>query len=483
MRFMTRGLMGLFLAGLTAALLMAAGMVVLSSLKQDKTAGHGSKSARERVFVVNVMQIEPTTATPVIRTFGEVISGRTLELRAASGGSLVKIADNFREGGLVHEGELLFQTDPATAQAKAQLSATELDEAKAELSEANEALGLAKDELRAAVHQYELRQQAYKRQKSLRERGIGTESALETAALSASSAEQASLAKRQSLANAKSRINRAKIALSRSQINHNEAQRILNDTSVTAKFDGVLSDVTGDLGGLVNANERLARLIDPNALEVAFRITSAEFMRMTAQNKSINSAKVIVKLNGTGEGVIAKIDRVSAAVGEGKTGRELFASLDSEKVSNARPGDFVSVTLEEPALDNVVILPSTAASATGDILVLGKNDRLEVMKVEILRKQADQIIVPIGKLKGREIVLERAPQLGAGIKVKPRRDEASENNDQTVPVSDELLQRMIAYVEANKKIPVDLKRSILGKLNSPKIPKETYDRITSRLGE
>lgn len=256
MKFLTRSLMGLFLAGMTVALLLTASTIILSALKDDDSKGHVN-GPRERVFSVNVALVKPIDATPVIDTYGEVISGRTLELRAASGGSLVQIADNFREGGLVHKGELLFQTDPATASAKAQLSQTELDETKAELSEANEALGLAKDELRAAERQFELRQQAYKRQKSLRDRGIGTESALETTALSASSAEQASLTKRQSLANAKARINRAKIALSRSQINYSEARRILDDTSVTAKFDGVLSDVTGVLGGLVNANERV----------------------------------------------------------------------------------------------------------------------------------------------------------------------------------------------------------------------------------
>lgn len=486
MKFMTRGLMGLFLAALTAALILAAATVFMSALKDRQSGGRHSGSPRERVFSVNVIFVKPVRTTPVIETFGEVISGRTLELRAASTGALVQMSDSFREGGMVHKGDLLFQTDPATASANAQLSKAELEEAKAELSEANEALGLARDELRAAERQYELRQQAMERQKSLRERGVGTESALETAALSASAAEQAALVKRQALANAKARINRANIAVSRREINYQETLRILSETSVIAKFDGVLSDVTGDLGALVNANERLARLIDPSALEVSFRLSNAEFNRLAGNGQSINQAKVIVKFAGFDKPISARVDRVGAAVGEGQTGRELYASLDPNQIATVRPGDFVSVNLDEPVLENVAVLPATAASANGEVLVLGESDRLEAKIVTVLRKQGDEIIIAIGDLSGREVVRERAPQLGAGIKVEVRRDDSTALQTQkaveTVQISDEVRQKMIAFVQASKRMPDEVKQSILGKLRGPEIPKATYDRIKSRMG-
>jgi len=420
MKSMTRGLFGLFLAGLTAALLLAALGVLRSAMESSGSEGHKAAGGRERIFVVNVQKLEPTRTTPVVDTFGEVVSGRTLELRAASSGTLVKMASSFREGGVVHKGELLFQTDPATAKAKAALAITALDDAKAELGDAREALGIARDELRAAQHQYALRVQVLERQKSLRKRGVSTETAQETAALAASAADQAALVKRQALANAKARINRAKIALARSRINADEAKRILAETSQYAKFDGVLSDVTGDLGALVSANERLAKLIDPTALEVAFRVSNAEFLRLVGTDQNYTQTKVSVTFGGQKQPVTARVDRVNAAVGVGQTGRELYASLDVAKTVNARPGDFVSIRLQEPALENVAVLPATAASAMGEVLVLGKDNRLEAKKVRILRKQGDKIIIALGDLAGREVVLERAPQLGVGIKVRVR---------------------------------------------------------------
>jgi multidrug resistance efflux pump len=431
MRFIIRGFFGLFLAGMTAALILAAVTVLLSAIKGSQSDGGHSRQAQERIFTVNVATVQPVRAVPVIETFGEVISGRTLELRAASGGALVQMADNFKEGGVVYKDTLLFQTDPATASANAQLSQASLDEAEVELNEAIEAVALAKDELLAAEHQHELRQQVLKRQTSLRDRGIGTETALETAALAASSAKQAVLTKRQALANAKARINRAKISLSRSNINFNEAARILAETSVIAEFDGILSEVTGNLGALVNSGERMALLIDPNALEVSFRISNTEFNHMTRDGLNLSAAKVFVSIDGSDKAIPAFVDRVSAAVGEGQTGRELYAALDPVEIATVRPGDFVTVRLEEPALENVAVLPATAASATGEVLVLGKGDRLEVLNVEILRKRGNEIIVAIGGLAGREIILERAPQLGTGIKVEPRRSNKGLSKEQT----------------------------------------------------
>ena len=61
--------------------------------------------------------------------------------------------------------------------------------------------------------------------RSLLKRGVGTEAAVETAELSASSAETQALSKRQAVANAKARINRAKTSLKRSTINLNENKK------------------------------------------------------------------------------------------------------------------------------------------------------------------------------------------------------------------------------------------------------------------
>ena len=420
MRFISRSLMGLMLLTLTFALLALAGNSIFSAYKDRSSGGFGNRQARERVFTVEVAEIKLAAHAPEIATFGEVISGRTLELRAAASGQLVQMSPNFREGGVVTKGEILFQTDPANARSKLRITQNELAEAKADLIDARRNLALAEDEVKAAENQLALRKRSMERQDSLRERGVVTDTAMETAELAVSSAEQSLLAKRLSLANALAKIARSETLVDRRKINAQEAQRILNDTTVTAEFDGVLSNVSSVLGRLVNTNEQLGQLIDPNALEVSFRVSGDEFRALSAANGGLQSAKVQISITNWDIGFTGQIDRVSAAVGAGKTGRELFAKLSNAAEIGIQPGDFVSIALREPPLENVAKIPASAASTNGDVLLVGEGNRLEDARVTILRKQGDNLIVRADALAGKQLVLARAPQLGAGIRVEPR---------------------------------------------------------------
>ena len=59
-----------------------------------------------------------------------------------------------------------------------------------------------------------------------------------------------------------------------------DALRHLNDTVMRAEFAGVLSGVSLVQGGLISANERVGQLIDPSALEVAFRVSTQQYARL-----------------------------------------------------------------------------------------------------------------------------------------------------------------------------------------------------------
>ncbi len=486
MRFMARGLFGLCLLTLTLGLLALAGQMLVQSVQERNAGDRRPRIANERVFAVEVAPIVLIDHAPVISTFGEIVSGQTLELRAAAGGALVQMSPNFREGGEVAEGELLFQTDPSNANSKLLLAEAELAEARSDLIDANSDFSLAGEEVAAAETQLRLRQQAMERQKSLKERGVGTEASIETAELSASSAQQAVLAKRLSHSQARSRIARAETAVSRNQINHSEAKRVFDDTTVYAKFDGVLSGVKAVLGGLVNANEKLGSLIDPDALEVAFRVSNAEYGALVRADTGLQGASVKATFSGVPTGFAGTVDRVSAAVGEGQTGREMFAKLGPEAADTLRPGDFVTVEVQEPVLHRVAVIPAKAASASGEVLVLAQDNRLEAAQVKILRTQGDKLVVRADDLEGRNLVLARAPQLGAGIRVEPRLQGGAvmqkSQAEETVEVSDDLRKQMIAFVEANKRMPSDRKKVILERLQQPQLPKAMVERLTARMG-
>lgn len=494
MRFLRQSLSGLFLVALTVALLVMAGQSIRGAV-QDRMAREARMPAvQERVFSVNVVMARPETVAPVLTAFGQVQSRRTLEIRAAVGGSLLELASEFVEGGSVAEGQVLLRIDPADAEAALARAQTDVTDAEAEVVEAGRAIGLAQDELLAAQEQAELRERAAARQRDIAARGVGSAAAVETAELAASTARQAILTRRQAVAQAEARLAQAQTALSRSRIAEAEAARRLDDTQLRARFSGVLSGVTLVEGRLISANEQLGQLIDPDALEVAFRVSTAQYQRLLDENGRLRDLPLRIRLDVFGLDLErqGRLSRDSAAVTEGQSGRLIYAAIDA--AAGLKPGDFVTVEVEEPALEQVVRLPATAMDSASTVLVVNEADRLEVLPVVLMRRQGNDILVQGEGLDGREVVVERSPLLGAGIGVRPLRrgDGAGDEGgdaavlSRTVPdlleLTVERRARLITYVESNDRIPAEARTKLLAQLQEDRVPADVVQRLEQRIG-
>ena len=513
MRFFRQSLMGLFLLAVTAGLLAMAGNQIFSAMQQAQNRQPFRPPARERVFAVNVVEAKAETIAPILTAFGEVSSKRTLEIRATSGGQLIYLAPGFEDGGQVEDGQLLAQVDPVDAQAALDRTKADMLDAEAEVRDANRALEISWDDLAAVQEQALLREKAYERQVDLKERGVGTEAAVENAELTASSARAAVLSKRQSLANAQARVDQAQTKLARAEIALAEAERALEDTKVTAGFSGSLSGVSVIEGRLVSPNEILGSLIDPDSLEVSFRLSTAQYSRLLGAEGEIRRAPVKISLDVGGVELVSegRIDRDSAAVESGQTGRLVYASVASP--IGLKPGDFVTVQVQEPPVDGVIRLPAQAYGSDGAVLVLDENNRLESLEAELVRRQGDDVLVKGDALEGRLVVAERTPLLGAGIGVRPIEDEPTEQaaerqlnqpqaggqagqrpggvqgggrppagDGEMITLYPERKQRLIDAINSNGMMPANAKERILGMLEQDEVPKDMVERIESRMG-
>lgn len=506
MRFFRQSLMGLFLLALTLGLLAMAGNQVVSAAKEARDRQPFRPPARERVFAVNVIDAVPETVAPVLTAFGEVFSSRTLEIRATSGGQIVFLAPGFEDGGQVEAGQLLAEVDPQDAQSALERTQADMLDAEAELRDAQRALVLATDDLTGAQEQVALREKAYDRQIDLKTRGVGTEAAVETAELAASSARAAVLGKRQALANAEARIDQATTRLARQKIALAEAERAVAETRITAGFSGVLSGVSVIEGRLVSPNEQLAELIDPTTLEVAFRLSTAQYARLLGPDGAMRNAPITISLDVGGVELVSagRIARDSAAVESGQTGRLVYARIDTPL--GLKPGDFVTVEVQEPPVQGVVRLPASAYGSDGAVLVVDGDNRLESLPVDLVRRQGDDVLVRGEGLAGQKVVAARSPLLGAGIGVRPlgAEDEAAEapadrpqrpaggppggggfgggDQGETVALDDAKRQELIQAVEANSFMPAQAKERILETLKQPEVPKALIERLESRRG-
>ncbi len=487
MRFLRKSLTGLFLVSMTLGLLAYAGIVVRDAVRARAAEEAVVPQARERAYAVNIVPVAFETVTPVMSAFGTVQSRRTLELRSAVAGALVELTPDFVEGGRVTAGQLLARIDPADAQSALDRAESDMLDAQAEQREAERALIIAQDELVAAEDQVGLRETALRRQRDLLERNVGTAASVESAELALASERQAVLTRRQAVASAEARIDQAATRLRRAEIARDEAQRRLKDTEIRAEFSGTLSDVTVVSGRLVSANEQVARLIDLGALEVAFRLSTQQYARLLDKDGALRPASVTATLDSFGTNITASgvISREGAAVGEGQTGRELFATLAAPR--GFKPGDFVTVSIEEPPLSGVARLPATALNAAEEVLVLGEDKRLQTVAVQLVRRQQNDVLIRGSDLAGREVVAERTPLLGAGILVSPLRpavepSQAASAAPAMLDLTDERRARLVAFVQGNTRMPEEAKSRILAQLSEEKVPADVVERLESRMG-
>lgn len=482
MRFFGRSLLAVFLLALTLGVLALAGQTLVGALQARLAGGEAGPAAREREFTAAVVTATVGPVVPVMTAFGEVRSTRTLELRSPRPGTVIWLADGFEDGAVVSAGQVLVRLDPADAMAARDLALSDLARVKAEVAEATRALALARDELAAAQKQASLRAQALARQSDLATRGVGSAAAVETAALAAASEDQAVLARRQALSQAESRVDLAATAVARQQITLAEAGRALAQTEIRAEFDGLLNAVTAVAGGVVGGNERLAELIDPASLEVSLRLSTAQFARLIDGAGQLVPAPVRVALDAAGVVAKGRLVRVAAAVAAGQTGRLVYGALDA--APGFRPGDFVTVRIDEPALEGVIVLPATALGPRGTVLVLAADDRLEELAVDLLRRQDDQVIVRAAGLAGREVVAERSPLLGAGIRIRPVRPEAAAASfaPALVALSPERRAALVARVMANAQMPAEVRARVLDQLAQERVPAPLIARLETRMG-
>ncbi|PTV96457.1 biotin/lipoyl-binding protein [Rhodobacter aestuarii] len=490
MKSINRAAFGVAIWGISLALLLVAGNMIYSAATGPRITPPG-KTPRERAYSVTVAPLVAQEVTPIITAYGLVESGRSLELRSAVAGTVVELSPNFRDGGAVAAGELLFRIDPARLESAVALAANDLREAEAELAEAGSALELARMEAAVAQEQRDIRAEAATRQKGLADRGVSTAADLEAAKLAKAAAEQTWVNRLQIVAGDEARLAQAKITLDRRKIALADAERALRDATVSAPFAGQVTEVAAVEGRLVSANEKLASLLDPAALEVAFRVTNTQFSRLLNGQGNLRKAEVTIRAQSGQQSSTwqATLERAGAETGTGQVGRLVYARLVEPDPTQIRPGDFVSVEVAEKPLSNVAMIPAAAASADGRILLLGEGNRLEEVQAKLLRQQGDRLIV--GEVPfGRSYVERRALQLGAGIQVTPvgpppapGAAPAPAPEAETVTLNPERRAKIIAFIEASATMKPEMREKFLEELSREAVPRATVEKFEAKMAE
>ena len=491
MNFLLRSFLGLIILSITLGFLIFGSFVLIEALKKRSEKSDNRRFQKERVFAVNVETLNKQIAIPKILSYGEIYSKRMLEIRPLVSGRLDYVSEKFVEGGYVKSGDILFRLNQKDYLNELEIAEIDLEDTKAQLSEAISKLDYANLEFEVSESQLNLRKNALDRQTQLAESGLITSSQLENTQLAYSSSKQQFLNKQNLVKSSKNAIDKLKIQLKRRSISIDKAKRNLDETEIKAPFDGIIASVNILPGSVINKNEKLGTLLDPNSLEVMFNLSANEFARVIDKDGKLLNLDITayLKLSNKDIPFSGKIERINPEIINIGSGRKLFASINLGENKTLRPGDFVVLEIKEPLLKNITVLPSSAVTIDGKIFILEEDNRLKEIEVTILRRQGNEVIVS-GAPTDKEYVMQRSPQLGNGLKIKPLRKKDREisnsvnlsKNNELVTISPEKQKKLINILDKLDRMPKSVKDRLYEEINSGKIKAKTLKRLEKNMG-
>ena len=324
----------------------------------------------EKAWPIEVAIAEHKNITPHLKLFGEITSARRSDLRASVGGQVTKVGENFKEGGVVTQGELLLMIDDF--------------EYRNAVTEGQAKFDILKNDAERA--------------EKLFLRGSVSEQFKDNALL-------------------------GKI---QQEIILAEAKKDLRDTKLFAPYDGVINGVVASLGKQVSTfNDKVGEIIDIKNLEVRFSLSKAQYGRLLEDNQEIIGRYVSVNWTAGNKtfNFDANIARIGAEIKSNTGGVDVYASLlaDNTNISLIRPGAFVAIKVPDKTYNQVISLPDTAIYEDSYIFVIN-NERLEKKPVSILGYDNINTLIVAKKPSviedGDMIAVTQLREAGEGVKVQ-----------------------------------------------------------------
>jgi RND family efflux transporter MFP subunit len=403
--------------GLPAAILVTAllGAGILKATKPEVRP----RPETEKQWPVAVIPAKIADIVPERRFYGEVIAGREADLRAEVAARVVDINENFIDGGIVQKGDLLVAFDAFDYEAQVAEREAELVEAKARLVELEAdhkgMLALLERDREQTV----LRERDVARRARLIKQNNVSEKTFDDAKLALSEARQRVIEREQNIEKLDATIESQKATIKRRQVAVERAKRDLDNTKLSAPFDGFLTSVGTALGRYVSVGDSVAKLIQADRLEVKFQVGNRLFIRLSDDGGFEGKKAKIVWRAGGEQTYAATVARAESVVDAASGGVNLYAKLDKVSAkTRLRPGIFVEVFITDRSYADVIEIPESALHE--DTVYTVVNDRLQERRVEVVARVGENVLIRGPFKNGDPIVTTNFNEIGPGLRVTVR---------------------------------------------------------------
>ena len=345
-----------------AVVILVAAKAGMDWLVETKPEGF-KRPARERVYTVQMTEVQPADHQPVFVVYGNSVAGDTVDLRTLVSGEIVTVHPQLQAGEVVKAGEVLVEVDRFEYEGALTEAEANLQEAEAQLAEINAKIAYEQQALERTREQAVLAERDLERSRDLLNRGSGTQKGVDDRQMAVFERDQSVEQRQSNLTIEKTRADQQRATIRRLQWKTAQARRDLENTRLLAPFDAVVTAASAGLGRNLSANDVVVSLYRSDSLDVRFVVTDAQYGRLLSDPRGVIGRTVEVTWGIGGEPAVfsGTIDRVGAELKSERGGVDLFATIDLESSeTDIRPGAFVEIAVPDKVDRATVRLPETA---------------------------------------------------------------------------------------------------------------------------
>tara|TARA_Y100001970_G_scaffold186900_1_gene227335 strand:+ start:2523 stop:3665 length:1143 start_codon:yes stop_codon:yes gene_type:complete len=229
----------------------------------------------------------------------------------------------------------------------------------------------------------------------------------------------------------KPQLKQAEAALNVAKAQLESAKKKLDKTDITAPYTGRIQSVNIDLGSTILPGQPVGVIYTANQIEISLPVKDSDlaFLDIPMDGRKLNdNEKSLVKVSALYKGKLqvwtGNIERVDGVIDPVTRMIKIIASFKNEFLEENQTtlpiGLFVEAEINGKFLENVFIVPNVSLTTNNEILIVDRNNQIEMRKIVVLKKLKDSVIIKDGLSIGERIIVSKLNIATSGMDVNPK---------------------------------------------------------------
>jgi len=367
--------------------------------------------------IVNTLKLSSIKYLLNIKTYGEIVSDRILNIKYRENGKIIKIGKNIKNGEYINKGDLIFKVDSFY-----------IENEIAEKITTRKILFYNLKKINFQISSNELKQKEIIVQRDIIKNQLDRRTAVKSQAFSDNSIDELRLSlsvKEQSLIDNIELINILNIELEtlnteidKIQIIIDKLNNDLEETTVFAPFSGHISNLNLEVGKEITSNDNLAVLSDTDNLEAKFFIGGSDYFKLTQFKNNGLEEVVNIKwvIGNKSYKTKGKISRIDGLINKEIAGINIYAQID-KSLPKIPLGAFIEINLKSNTPSDAIIVPSSSIFKNKYIYLV-RNKKLIKREIIVISEEREGIIIKDNNLSGNYIATTRLSNMKDNMQVE-----------------------------------------------------------------